>query len=301
MKCMRCGAENDDSKMFCETCGAELYTGDNLEPLNIESKKNEQSKGSSDIKDTKKKLNLKRKISKAEKDGNITEIKKSEPKKETSADRIERIKRTAKICFTVALLTAAAAVIIILVGQYGSKKGERIALNVPLGRNIDFCMKTTGEEFSASTKYKDLKSVSGFDYVCESDKTVNISGITVPQWAVLVSQDSSEVLDTVEYYNFSALKGGWKGEHSAIRFTKDTVEYGMDEKTVTKTIGFAPYYTKKTADNKSVSCYRYYIIDNETGSERVFNYYVEFNDVNSTVVNAYDTEINYVNYVLGIK
>ena len=295
MKCIRCGAENDDSKMFCESCGAELYTGDNIGPLVSEDKKTEQG-----LSDKKKKMSVRKKIAKAEKDGNVAEIKKKS-NKEDAAEKIQKIKRTAKILFTVAVITAVVSLIIILAGQYSGKKGERIALNVPLGRNIEFCIKETGEDFSSTTQYKDLKSITGFDYVCESDKTVNISGIAVPQWAVLVTEDSSQVLVTVEYYNFSVLKSGWKGSHSAIRFTKDTVAYGMDEKTVTKTIGFAPYYTKKTSDNKSVSCYRYYIIDNETGSERVFNYYVEFNDVNGTVVNAYDTEINYVNYILGIK
>lgn len=300
MICSKCGAQNEDNEMFCNSCGAELYTGENVTEekktdkksgiaFGIGKGKNKKPKKASDDKKT---------------DGNLTE-KKSD--KKTEGKKLSAEEKNKKAALRIKLIAAAIAVIaiviviIIIAGNINSTKGAKIADKVPLGRNIDYCIKETGEDFTSTSQYKDMKSVSNFDYICESDKTVNISGITVPRWAVLVTEDSSRILDTVEYYDFSSLKNGWKGEHSNIRFTKETVTYGMDVKTVNKTIGFTPYYTKKTSDNKSLNCYRYYIVDNDTGTERVFNYYVEFNDVNGTVVNAYDTEINYVNYVLGIK
>lgn len=300
MKCSKCGAQNEDNEMFCNSCGAELYTGENVKEekkpekksgmaFGIGKGKNKKPKKASDDKKT---------------EGNAAEKKtegKASDKKLSAEERKKNAALRIKLIAGAVAVVAVVIVIVIVAGSIGSTKGSKIADKVPLGRNIDYCIKETGEDFASTSQYKDMKSVANFDYICESDKTVNISGITVPRWAVLVTEDSSRILDTVEYYDFSSLKNGWKGEHSNIRFNKETVSYGMDMKTVNKTIGFTPYYTKKTSDNKSLNCYRYYIVDNDTGTERVFNYYVEFNDVNGTVVNAYDTEINYVNYVLGIK
>lgn len=305
MKCGKCGAQNDDNEMFCNSCGAELYTGENVKEEKKPEKKNGMAFGIGKPKKNKKPK--KAVVKDIKTSGEDLPDKKSgtgseKPDKKLSAE--EQKKNTAfriKLVLAAVAVIAVVIIIFIIAGSISSTKGAKIADKVPLGRNIEYCIKETGEEFASTSQYKDMKSVSNFDYICESDKTVNISGISVPEWAVLVTEDSSRILDTVEYYDFRTLKNGWKGEHSNIRFTQETVSYGMDMKTVNKTIGFTPYYTKKTSDNKSLNCYRYYIVDSDTGTERVFNYYVEFNDVNGTVVNAYDTEINYVNYVLGIK
>lgn len=295
MKCSKCGAQNEDNEMFCNSCGAELYTGENVKEEKKPEKKSGMAFGIGKGKDKKpKKASDDKKT-----EGKISD--KKEAKKLSAEERKKKAALRIKLIAAAVAVVVVVIVIIIIAGSIGSSKGAKIADKVPLGRNIDYCIKETGEDFASTSQYKDIKSVANFDYICESDKTMNISGISVPQWAVLVTEDSSRILDTVEYYDFSSLKNGWKGEHSNIKFTKETVSYGMDMKTVNKTIGFTPYYTKKTSDNKSLNCYRYYIVDNDTGTERVFNYYVEFNDVNGTVVNAYDTEINYVNYVLGIK
>lgn len=301
MICSKCGTENSEHEMFCRECGAELYSGENVSSDTHDKKK---SKGKSGFA-----LNTKKKKSsvKVKKEENSAV---GEPEKQTPSDEKKKTEKSngifslkTKIKIVAGGIAALAVIVaaILISGNISAKKGERIAAAVPLGRNIDFCIKETGEDFSATSRFKDMRTVSAFNYICESDKTVNISGITVPTWAVLVNEDSKNILNSVEYYNFAALREGWKGEYSSVRFTKDTVQYGMDEKTVTKTIGFEPYYTQKTSDNKSVSCYRYYIIDNETGNDRVYNYFVEYNDLNGTVVNAYDTEINYVNYILGIS
>ena len=295
MKCSKCGAQNEDNEMFCNSCGAELYTGENVKEEKKPEKKSGMAFGIGKGNDKKpKKASDDKKT-----EGKISD--KKEAKKLSVDERKKKAALRIKLIAGAVAVVIVVVVIIIIAGSIGSSKGSKIADKVPLGRNIDYCIKETGEDFASTSQYKDMKSVANFDYICESDKTMNISGISVPQWAVLVTEDSSRILDTVEYYDFGSLKNGWKGEHSNIRFTKETVSYGMDMKTVNKTIGFTPYYTKKTSDNKSLNCYRYYIVDNDTGTERVFNYYVEFNDVNGTVVNAYDTEINYVNYVLGIK
>lgn len=291
--CSKCGTENSDGEMFCKECGTELYSGENVSPDNSEKdKKNKDKKDK--FKDKKEKSFLKGKKS----------DKRNSKEEGVGKEKVKKtIPRSVKIKIFVGIVAFAVVIVLffVITSLVTASKGENIASKVPLGRNIDYCIKETGADFSASSAYTSMRSVSNFNYICESEKSVNIDGIVVPSWAVTVSEDSTGILESVEYYNFNLLKGGWKGEHSAIRLTKDSVTYGMDEKAVAKAIGFKPYYIKKTNDDKQISCYRYYIVDNDTGTERVFNYFVEYNDVNGTVVNAYDTEINYVNYVLGIK
>ena len=305
MKCMKCGTENPDGGMFCSNCGEELYTGEN-----VSDKDKTLADSSKDGKKPKKKsfelksLNTKKKKKPAPKNEELPadgEASSAEPKKKAAKKPFKNPKNIIKL---VAALIAAALVAVLavcIVSWVSGGKGLRIAEKVPIGRNIDYCRKETAEEFPGTSAYPQLKTVASFNYVCEDSKSVNISGIKMPKWAVLVSTGTGNTISQVEYFDFSQLSDGWKGRKSDILLTKDSISYGMDEKTVKKTVGFDPYYIKKTADNRSVYCYRYYIIDNETGSERVYNYFVEFNDVNGTVVNAYDTEINYVNYVLGIN
>lgn len=288
--CSKCGTENNDGEMFCRECGAELYSGDN-----VSSDKPEKITDKDKNKDKKKKPFAKGKKTDKDSDNN--------PENNASDKKKKGLTRSQKMKIIVAVIAFALVIVLffLITNLVTASKGENIASKVPLGRNIDYCIKETGAEFNSSSAYTAMRSVSSFNYICESDKSVNIDGITVPTWAVMVNEDSSGILESVEYYNFNLLKGGWKGEHSLVRLTKDSVTYGMDEKSVAKALGFDPYYIKKTNDDTQISCYRYYIVDNETGSERVFNYFVEYNDVNGTVVNAYDTEINYINYVLGIK
>lgn len=304
--CGKCNAENQDGEMFCINCGTELYSGENVSKDEAADKNTPKPK--------KKKIPLTKKISNKKKgeqekaaDNELKENKAPEGKKkkrisaEEAADRRGRIFSTLKIAVIAAAVLVLIIAIILVITGLNDKKGERIASKVPIGRNIEYCEKETGEIFSRTSIFPELKAVAAFDYLCESEDKVTISGITMPKWAVMVDTGADSVIKSVEYYNFNALAGGWKGTHSDILLTKETVQYGMDKKAVQKAIGFEPYFFVKSSDDTEIQCYRYYIIDNETGNERVFNYFVEFNDINGTVINAYDKEINYVKYILGVS
>lgn len=304
--CGKCKAENQDGEMFCIKCGTELYSGENVSK--------DESADKNPPKPKKKKIPLTKKIAnkkkadEAEKPDEPKPAEKKAPEKkknkrispEENADRREKILSTLKITVIAAAVLVLIIAIVLIITGLNDKKGERIAAKVPIGRNIEYCEKETGVTFSRTSLFPELKAVASFDYLCESEDKVNISGITMPKWAVMTDTGADGVISSVEYYNFNALAGGWKGTHSDILLTKDTVQYGMDKKTAEKAIGFEPYYFIKSSDDTEIQCYRYYIIDNETGNERVFNYFVEYNDINGTVINAYDKEINYVKYILGV-
>ena len=325
MKCAKCGAEYQNGEMFCPNCGAELFTGENVEgfkksddkttpadadtPYSIDLEKSDASVNTDirntadddydieslgpDIPEKKRKIGFKKKDPSEQKPAKANRSRKGSKR----ASRIRILK----------LIGALAAVIIILVivlfiiSMINASKGRKLAEKVPIGRNIEYCITQTGAEFTNTTANVNLRSVSKFSYIYTDDHKIKVSGIELPKWAVMVNVSGSDkVIDSVEYYNFAVLKKGWRGTKCDAQLTQETVSYGMDEKAVGKAMKFDPYYIKKTSDNRTIFCYRYYTIDPDTESERVFNFYVVFNDLNGTVVNAYDGEINYVSYVLGM-
>ena len=72
------------------------------------------------------------------------------------------------------------------------------------------------------------------------------------------------------------LKLNWKGRKNAEKLDQNSLDFGMNIKNVSKTLGFKPYYIKRNVSNEAVYCYRYYYFDEMIGCDRAFNYYVEY-------------------------
>lgn len=283
MKCQKCGTECPDGNLFCEACGAELETP--LLPENIDEKGN-----------VKKEKRPRRKPAPKSRPG------KAASKKERSVlTTEEREKRTAKIkAVLVGIGVIAVVVLVVIISRIISEsKGLSAAQSIPLGRNVPYAASETGLVFTEKSTNGLINSMCDFDYICISEDTVKVSGSEQPRWAIMLTVDSEDIITAVEYYDFKQLKLNWKGRIMSEMLTRDSLEFGMSIRNVSKTLGIKPYYVRRSISNDSLYCYRYFYSDPEEGYDRVFNYYVEFSDIELAVKGVYSREINYANAIFN--
>lgn len=282
--CKKCGAECSDGNIFCETCGAELEIG--VLPDNVDEKgrlKNQKNKASA---------------------GTVKKVKPPKaaaPKKERTPEEREKFRKKVKGAVVCIAVIAIILAIVWLISLSESNKGLRAAESIPIGRNVEYASSDSGLDFIEKCDNGLVNSMSDFDYICVSDRTVKVSGSEQPEWAVMLYLGDDGLISEVDYYDFSQLKYNWKGRKMAAMLDMDSLEFGMPIKNVNKQLGFKPYYISRNVNNEAVYCYRYYYYDEESGYDRAYNYYVEFSDVENTVKNVRYEEIDYAGVILSAR
>lgn len=205
-----------------------------------------------------------------------------------------------KIIVVVAIILIIITAVIYIIALFNTSEGEKLANGIAIGRNIEYVQTDSGVEFKDTSNYPYLTKISDFDVVHESDKTVKVNGITLPEWAVLITQNSDNLIDTVTYYDFSQLQKNWKGNKSTSRIDNNTIKYGMKAYEVKNKLGFKPYYIQTGIDNTKTYVYRYYFSDTQTNNDVVVNLFVVY-DVNDKVKLTYSNDIDYAPFLLSIK
>ncbi|MDE6594529.1 MAG: hypothetical protein K2K44_00805, partial [Oscillospiraceae bacterium] len=206
--------------------------------------------------------------------------------------------RIAGILIIIALIVF---VIIYISGTIKANEGKKIFDSVPLGRDISFIEKEAGTSFlnGESSQYGAVNYIAEYDHICESEKSVTVDGIMLPEWAVLLRENSSGMVEEAVLYNFSLLKHSWMGSRMASRLETTSVEYGMSIKSAERAIGLKPYtILKESKENISVYVYRYHYTDDESSNNCVMNFCVEVSDVDNQVKNVYDEQLDYLNLIL---
>lgn len=283
MRCPECGGEINENEVFCPSCGAEQF-GVPAEPVEAEAY---DIFAEADTEDTKKKKG------------------RSKDKKSTAKNgKSKKQKMVVVIRISLIVLLAAIAVVVIFIAadSVSAAKGRKIFDKVPLGRSIDIIESDTSADFLEGkvSTYGAVNHISDYKYICESENAVNVDGIQLPEWAVLLASDSDGSVNEATLYNFSVLKHGWMGARTAVRIEPSTVEFGMTAKAAERALGLKPYtIIKESKENTSVYVYRYNYTDSESGNTCVRNFYVEVSDVDGKVKSAYDSQLDYLNLVLG--
>lgn len=284
MRCPECGGEINENEVFCPGCGAELF-GVPQEPIETEVS---DAAEETDTENTKKK-------------------KKSKNKEKRNALKNGKSKKQKLVIgVRIAIIAIMAALVIVLIfavaDNISASKGRKIFDKVPLGRNIDIIESDTGADFLEGkvSAYGAVNHISEYKYICESETAVNVDGIQLPEWAVLLESDSDGSVNEATLYNFSVLKHSWMGTRTADRIEPSTVEFGVTAKAAERALGLKPYtIIKESKENTSVYVYRYNYTDSESGNTCVRNFYVEVSDVDGKVKSAYDSQLDYLNLILG--
>ena len=281
MRCPECRGEINENDVFCPSCGAELF-GVPQEPAAEASEFAEEA-------DTEN-------AGKKKKGRN----RKNSPK--NGKGKKQKLIIGVRIAGIVILLALVVILIIAAASGISASKGRKIFDSVDLGRDIEMIKSKTKAEFinGKVSSYGAVNHISDYNYICESDSSVNVDGIQLPEWAVLLKSDSDGSVNEATLYNFSVLKHGWMGARTAVRIEPSTVEFGMTAKAAERALGLKPYtIIKESKENTSVYVYRYNYTDDESGNTCVRNFYVEVSDVDGKVKSAYDSQLDYLNLLLG--
>ena len=205
MRCPECGGEINENEVFCPSCGAELF-GVPQEPTEAETSEFAEET------DTPKKKKGKNK--------------KNAPK--NGKGKKQKLIIGVRIAAIVILLALIVILILTAASSVSASKGRKIFDKVPLGRNIEIIESETGADFLEGkvSEYGAVNHISNYEYICESEIAVNVDGIQLPEWAVLLQSDSDGSVNEATLYNFSVLKHGWMGARTAERIEPSTVEFG---------------------------------------------------------------------------
>jgi hypothetical protein len=214
--------------------------------------------------------------------------------------RIGRQKLLSKLKLFGGVLAVIAIVVVavIIIGSLKRSEGERIFENVPLGRTVEIADKDTGVSFEVSSDYTILREVSPYSYVCESDSSVSVEGISLPEWAVLLTKNAQNNISRVAYYEFAALKSSWKGQNTSEKIDINTIEYGKKISEIEKLLGMRAYAKIAMLDNNTTECIFRYNAPDESGNSRVYNLSVFIDDADDTVKNVSESEMNYIGFFL---
>ena len=280
MKCPECGIELESNAVFCTACGAEIIN-EPIETVETVEKKSEN----------KEKSKKKNGFFSKKKDGG-----------EAAADKKKKLKLAGVLALAVIVVVAIIIVVVNIVAMVKANEGRKILEKVPLGRDIEIIEADTKMDFVDTSVYGAVGHVAEFDYICESEKSIVVGGITVPEWAVVLEKSYDDSVNTATLLNFNAIEHNWMGEKTALTIDLSVIEFGTSIKRTERNLGLKPYtIIKNSEDNTSVYVYRYHYIDDETENTIVKNIYITVDDAEDKVVDAKDSQVDYMKLILGAE
>lgn len=274
MRCPECNNEINDNEVFCSNCGAEIIDNDVNESISEEADKVKKDKKSSGIKKKKSESNAEKKLS------------------------LKTILRIAGVAAAIILII----IIIVCVSlSIKASKGRKIFDSVPLGRDIDIIESDTGVAFISgeNSLYGALNHIADYDYICESEDDVEVSGIKLPEWAVILRKNADNTVTEAVLYNFCNVKHNWMGDKMASNIETSVIQFGASQKSAERALGLKPYtIIKESGENTSTYVYRYHYVDDVTGNTVVKNFYIVVSDVDNQVKDVYDNQLDYLKLIL---
>ncbi|MDR0904127.1 MAG: zinc ribbon domain-containing protein [Ruminococcus sp.] len=263
MICPKCNSEITEDTDFCGICGAKLADFDEADFLDNHSKSNRQIK--------------------------------QERRKALRKKLMSRIKLAGGILAVIAVVVVA----VLIISSLKRSEGERIFAGVPLGRNVEIADKETGVSFEVYSEYEVLAKISAYSYICESDASVTVEGIALPEWAVLLTKNAQNNISRVSYYEFAALSSSWKGTKHDTKIAITDITYGQKLQDVNKMLKMSPYAMIATLDNNTTECIYRYNAPDEDGNNRVYNLSVFIDDADDTVKDVFESELDYIGFFLS--
>lgn len=279
MKCPECGIELESNAVFCTACGAEII-------INETAEKADKKETAADKKEKKKSLFKK----------------KTSDKEVTSADKKKKLKLIGIIAAAVVIVVIIIIIAVNIVSAVKANEGRKLLEKVPLGRDIEIIESETEYDFDDTSDYGAVGHISEFDYICESDGSIVVGGITVPEWAVALEKSSDGAVNSATLLNFNAIEHNWMGEKTALEIDLSVIEFGTSIKRAERALGLKPYtIIKESKENTSVYVYRYHYVDDETENTVVKNLYITVDDAANEVVDVKDSQVDYMKLILGAE
>ncbi|MBR3629484.1 MAG: hypothetical protein IKN55_03320 [Oscillospiraceae bacterium] len=133
-----------------------------------------------------------------------------------------------------------------------------------------------------------------YKYLYESQRTVTVSGVKIPQWVIYVGEKNDTVTD-IQYYDYAQLQKYGSGVKTNAHVDASGIINGMDPAAVQTYVGFKPLrivYTNKSMEES----YKYYYKDANTGNTVSYILHVTYED--NLAVNVTEEENQFILNVL---
>lgn len=192
-----------------------------------------------------------------------------------------------------------AVVIVVMIIVSNMNKGSTIAarLSEMIGKNASDAAKSVSMELYKTSKFEFLKDIYDYDYILESEDTVNISGVNVPYWVIFITTDDKNTIDKVLFYDYKVLNGNWKGVKTSSKIDVNSVSQGYTKSEVDNALQIQPQKITYNDDDTSVLVYKYFYLDN-TNKNEVSSYITVIYDENDRMSAILVEENDYIATIL---
>ncbi len=219
--------------------------------------------------------------------------------KETKQTRRRLSPKAAAILFLIIVIIAAVIIGIIRWNQWRNN-GARYAqsLSEQIGVSPETAQKYARLTLATSSQYPCINmAANGCPYLYESKGTVEVSGVTIPEWLIYI-KTTNNVVTGVSYYDYRQLKSYGNGEKTKAHIGIDGITVGMEADAVETYVGFAPLCVDYTAAEMTEH-YKYYYKDENTGNTVSYILSVQYQDGKVTRVS--EEENVFILSVLTLK
>ncbi len=180
--------------------------------------------------------------------------------------------------------------------------GARYAqtLSEQIGVSPETAEKYTKVELTGTSEYACVNAAAAaqsYSYLFESQKTVEVSGVSVPEWLIFAGTVNN-VITEVTYYDYTQIAGYGNGIKTKAHIDAAMINTGMDSKAVQDYVGFAPLRTKYTSEGV-VETYKYFYEDKETGN--LVSYLLHVSYMNGKASAAAEEENQFMVELLTVK
>lgn len=236
MECPKCKKTVGENDAVCRNCGIALK-----EPK-------------------RKKLNVKKMFDNKKKSS--SNLKTVQGRKGIVRQRINENKL--KVALFVVALVLIIVLLIVFISHISGEKGNKAALELKeyLGNTVSNAQSDSDIHLKDSSSFRGINTALAFDFVYESEDEIKINDIAYPEWAVTVSLNKNEKIESVTYTDFTSIEEDMRGEKKDRALNLDKFDKGAKYNTVTDEIDCDPYSITYKEDLTSYRYKYYYTVDN---------------------------------------
>lgn len=206
--------------------------------------------------------------------------------------------RAAALLFGIVVVIAIIGIIVVKVQQW-KNDGSRYAqsLSEQIGVSPETAQKYARMTLVPSSEFPCVNMVmQQGQLVYESENSVEVSGVTIPEWVVF-ADTLNNVVTEVTFYDYRQLRRYGNGVETSGHIEAGGINNAMEQDNVQKYIGFAPFCTKYTSSGV-VETYKYYYEDSESGN--IVSYLLHITYQNGVAAKAEEQENHFILSVLTL-
>ncbi len=224
----------------------------------------------------------------------------NEPPAPSKANKpISRLKNLnkKKIIFFSAITIVFVVLIVLFVKFFVRKDGISLAykLNEKIGQNIVKLEKNAKIHVNTSSSSPAINKPADFDYIYESDKSIEVDGVKVPEWTITFYATDTDITK-IYYRDYTQQKKSYKGIRMKNPVDIDDLKKCSDLEEVEECFGFKPISITFHSDKTKEYRYMFYFNNDDKDEERR-EFIITF-DESDDVKDISETKYNNLNNIL---